>query len=345
MRFRILKSRRQFLQTAIFSGTSFALSGMVLAANHSTAPLTTSLIPQPDSSMIWNVAFSLLSQRMAVSAGPDEEKTSLYVNSPGAPENFQVYWSPDTEVHAVSSLAWSHNENSLAFIGISGSRTTKTGEVCLYLLDVTSCEIRKVLKIAEQNHGEKRHLLNVHEERAILAWFVNNKVCMPTRDKSIIAVDCNDGHIETLVPAQPCKIQGPVSVSSNKLRFLKMSSSGQGWQLEPCEFDGSKVISKGVIPITADRISAFSCLSADAKYAFVGVKEKTESILDKIIIFDLSKWSSVKEIPSTAKSSSETYTYIPITVLEGKQLVLFEIIHQIDKRSFKARRRLCSVNL
>jgi hypothetical protein len=341
MRYRILKSRRQFLQNVAFIGAVLALSGILWAANHSTAPLVTSPMPQPDADIIGSVAFSSPSRRMAVSAGPDEDLTSLYVNSLDAPENFQVCWSPNTEVHAVGSLAWSHNEEALAFIGMSGSRTTKTAEVWLYILDVASGEIRKVLKIGEAVHGEEHRLVNVHEDRAVLAWFGNNKVCMPTRDNSIIAVDRNDGHIETLVPAQDCKIWGPVSVSSNKLRFLKERPSGQGWEIEVCDFDSSKVISYGIIPITADKISALSWLSADGKYAFVGVKEKPESIIaDKTVIFDLSQWASVKEIPLSIESG-----YVPVTVLEGKQLVLFEAKMEMDKRPPKIRRRLCTVKL
>jgi len=342
MRYRMLKSRRHFLQNVAFTGAAFALSGTLRAADYSTAPLATSPMPQPDAAIIWAVAFSSPSQRMAVPAGPDEDHTSLYVNSPIAPANFKVYWSPDTEVHSVGSLAWSHNENALAFIGMSGSRTTKTAEVWLYMLDVASGEIRKVLKIGEADQGKERRLVNVHEERAVLAWFGENKVCMNTRDNAIIAVDCGDGHIETLVPAQDCKIRCLASVSSNKLRFLKMRPSGQGWELEVCEFDGSKVISNGIIPITAE---PSSWLSADGKYAFVGVKEKTESILDKIIIFDLSQMASVKEFPLTAESGSERYTYLPVTVLEGKQLVLFEMKLEMDKRPPQIRRRLCTVKL
>lgn len=336
---RRLKSRRQFLENVAFIGAVLALSGVLWAANHSTAPLVTSPMPQPDASVIWTVAFSSPSQRMAVSAGSDEDLTSLYVNSLDAPENFQVCWSPNTEVHGVGSLAWSHNEEALAFIGMSGSRTTKTGEVWLYVLDVTSSKIRKVLKIVEADHGEEHRLVNVDEDRAVLAWFGNNKVCMPTRDQSIIAVDCNDGHIETLVPAQDCKIESLVSVSPNKLRFLKRRPSGQGWEIEVCDFDSSKVISNGIIPITADRISAFSWLSAEGEYAFVGVKEKPKSIIaDKTVIFDLSQWASVKEIPLSTESG-----YVPVTVLEGEQLVLFEVIHQTGKSSWQ--RRLVTTEL
>jgi hypothetical protein len=348
MRYRMLKSRRQFLQNVVFGGAAFALSSTLRtsqAAEDSTAPLVASPMPQPDATIIWSVAFSSPSQRMAVSAGSDEDLTSLYVNSPVAPENFQVYWSPDTEVHGVTSLAWSHNEEALAFIGMSGSRTTKTAEVWLYVLDVASGEIRKVLKIGEADHGEERRLVNVDEDRAVLAWFGNNKVCMPTRDQSIIAVDCNDGHIETLVPAQDCKIEGPVSVSPNILRFLKWRPSGQGWELEVCEFDGSKIISYGVIPITADKISAHSRLSADGAYIFICVKEESTSFLDKIIILDVSQMASVKEIPLTAKSGSESYIYFPVTVLEGEQLVLFEAKMEMDKHPPKIRRRLCTVKL
>jgi len=332
------------LQNVVFGGAAFVLSGTLRAsqpANISTAPLATSPMPQPDVDIIWSVAFSSPSQRMAVSGGPDEDLTSLYVNSPAAPENFQVFWSPDTEVHGVAYLAWSHNEDALAFIGMSGSRTTKTAEVWLYVLDVATGEIRKVLKIGEAIKGEERRLVNVHEERAVLAWFGENKVCMNTRDNSIIAVDRNDGHIETLLPSQDCKIWGPVSVSSNKLRFLKKrpSLSGNGWELEICEFDGSKIFSYGVIPITADRISPLSWLSADGKYAFVSVKEKPESIIaDKAVIFDLSQWASVKEIPLSTKSG-----YIPVTVLEGEQVVLFEVKMEMDKSSVK--RRLYTVKL
>jgi hypothetical protein len=334
------KSRRQFLQDLAFGGVAFVVTGVLRGAESNTGqnvawtePIQTSPMPQPDATIIWSVAFSRLSGRMAVSAGPDEDQTSLYVNSPDAPENFQVYWSPDTEVHGVTSLAWSHNEDALAFIGMSGSRTTKTGEVWLYMLDVTSGEIRNILKIAESDHGEERRLVNVREDGAFLAWFGENKVCMPTRDQSIIAVDCNDGHIETLVPAQDCKIRSPVSVSPGKLRFLKMRQSGQGWELEVCEFDGSKITSYGIIPVTADKISPLSRISTDGAYAFICVKKKPErmSFVDKTIIFDISQWASVQEIPLSAKSNSKKYMYIPLTVLEGEQLVLLERIRQTGK--------------
>lgn len=326
-------------------GAAFALSGTLRtsrAANYSTAPLATSPMPQPDATIIWNAAFSSPSRRMAVSAGQDEDQTSLYVNSLVAPENFKVYWSPDTEVHAVGSLAWSHNENALAFIGMSGSRTTKTGEVWLYILDVASGEIRNVLKIGEEIQGEGHRLVNVHEERAVLAWFGNNKVCMPTRDSSIIAVDRNDGHIETLVPAQDCKILGPVSVSSNKLRFLKKrpSPSGQGWEIEACDFNGSEVISCGIIPISSEKTFSEG-LSADGKYAFIIVMGEPGH--GKTSIFDVSQGTLVKEIPLTVKCNSQTYSYAPVTVLEGEQLVLFERIFQMDKPSLQ--RRLVTMKL
>jgi hypothetical protein len=216
---------------------------------------------------------------------------------------------------------------------MSGSRTTKTAEVWLYMLNAASGEICKVLKIGESDHGEERQLVNVDEGGAFLAWFGKNKVCMPTRDQSIIAVDCNDGHIETLVPAQDCKIRSLVSVSPGKLRFLKMRQSGQGWEFEVCEFDGSKITSYGVIPVTADKISPLSSISADGAYTIIFVKKKPErmSILEKTIIFDISQWASVKEIPLRAKSNSKKYMYIPLTVLEGKKLVLLERIRQTGK--------------
>lgn len=331
------KSRRQFLQDIVIGGAAFALSGTLRAANDRTVPLTAIPMPQPHAS-IYRVAFSPVTGRMAVSAGPDDELTSLYVNSPGAPENFKVYWSPDTEVHGVGSMAWSPNEDALAFIGMSGSRTTKTGEVWLYTLGLASGEIRKVLKIGGVDQGKERRLVNVHEDRAVLAWFGNNKVCMPTRDESIIAVDCADGHIETLVPTQDCKIRGLAAVSSSKLRFLRMRPSGGGYELEPCEFDGSKVISNGIIPITADAISPISRLSADGGYVFVAVKEKPTSIIyDKTIIFDLSQMASVKEIPANAESGSERYSYAPVTVLQGKRLVVLRIMLDFDKNSLQGR--------
>jgi len=320
------------LQNVVFGGAAFSLSGTLRVANDSTAPLATSPMPQPDATIIWAVAFSPTSQRMAVSAGPDEDQTSLYVNSPGTPENFKVYWSPDTEVHGVTSLAWSHKENALAFIGMSGSRTTKTGEVWLYLLDIASGEIRKVLKIGEADQGKERRLVNVHEEQTVLAWLGNNRVCMPTRDNSIIAVDCNDGHIETLVPAQDCKIWGPVSVSSNKLRFLKRRSSGQGWEVEICDFNDSKVISCGIIPLSSEKTS-LEWLSADGKYVFIRVMVNS----GKTTIYDVSERALVKEIPIFAESGSEKYFYVPVTVLQGRQLVLLQIIAQPSKRSRQQR--------
>jgi len=301
-------------------------------------------MPQPDATIILAVAFSSMSGRMAMSAGLDKDLISIYVNSPIAPENFQVFWSPDTEFHAVTSLAWSHNEEDLAFIGISGSRTAEIFEGWLYILNVASGEIRQVLKIGEEIQGKGQRLVNVDEDKAALAWFGNNKICISTRDNSIIAVDCNDGRIETLVPSQDCKIQGPVSVSSSKLRFLKKRTISQGREIEVCDFDGSNVISNKIIPVTADKISPFSWLSVDGKYAMIGVEEEPESIMDKIIIFDVSSQPVIiKEIPSSAKVGSETYTYIPLTILEGKKLVLFEMT--IDKDSHKFRRRLCAVNL
>lgn len=343
----MLKSRREFLQNVVLGGAAFALSGTLRAsqaANFSTAPLATSPMPQPDADIIWSVAFSSPSRRMAVSAGPDEDHTSLYVNSANAPANFQVYWLSDTEVHGVGSLAWSHNENSLAFIGMSGSRTTKTAEVWLYVLDVVSGEIRKVLKIGEAIHGEERRLVNVDEDRAVLAWFGNNKVCMPTRDNSIIAVDCNDGHIETLVPAQDCKIWGPVSVSSNKLRFLKKrpSPSGKGWELEVCDFNGSEVIKHGIMPISSEK-SFSEGLSADGKYVFIIMFDMEEPGHGKTSIFDVSQKTLVKEIPLAVNRNSQTYGYAPVTVLEGEQLVLFEVKMEMDKSS--PRRRLCTIKL
>jgi len=333
----MIKSRRQFLQKAVFGGAAFALSGTLRAANDINAPLATSPMPQPDANIIWAVAFSSPSHRMAVSAGPDEDLTSLYVNSTDAPDNFKVYWSPDTEVHGVTSLAWSRNEDALAFIGMSNSKTTKTGEVCLYVLDIASGEIRKVLNIIEANQGEEHWLVNVNVDRVVISWFGNNKVCMPTRDNSIVAVNCNDGHIDTLVPAQDYKIQGLASVSTNRIRFLKKRPSGQGWEIEVCEFDGSEVISCGIIPLSSEKTFSEG-LSADGKYVIIMMP-----MHGKTSFFDVSQMVLVKEIPFSAKSDSEMYTYAPITVLKGKQLVLFEMIHQTDKPSWK--RRLVTTSL
>lgn len=350
MRYRMIKSRRQFLQNVALGGVALALTRVLKAGGNDSAqgvslpgPIQTSLMPQPNVPMIWNVAFSPLTSRMAVSAGSDDDQLSLYVNSLDAPENFQIYWSPDTEVYGVSSLAWSHNEKALAFIGMSGSKTTKIGEVCLYVLDIASGNVRKVLKIIEADSSGERRIVNIHQEKTQLAWFGDKKICARARDESIIAVDCDDGHIDTLVPKQDHKIRGGlVSVSPNKLRFLKKSPSGQGWEIEICEFNGSEVISCGTIPLSSE--NTLEWLSADGKYIFICVKEKPETIIaDKTVIFDLSQWASVKEIPLTVKSNSETYIYIPFTVLEGKQLVLFEMKHQIGKPS--RQRRLVTTKL
>lgn len=349
MRYRMLKSGKHLLQNVVFGGVVFVLLGTLQASDYNTATLATNPMPQPDANIILAVAFSSPSGRMAVSAGPDHhDPTSLYVNSPGAPANFKVYWSPDTEVHGVGSMAWSHNEDALAFIGMSGSRTTKTGEVWLYTLDVASGKVRKVLKISETVLGEERRLVNADKDKdkTVLAWFGNNKVCMPTRDNSIIAVNSNDGHIETLVPAQDCKIWGPVSVSSDKLRFLKMRPSGQGWEIEVCEFDGSKVVSFGIIPITADK-TAFATLSADGAYAFICMKEEPISLspVDKMVIWNVSQMVLVKEIPLLAESDTEKYIYIPVTILKGEQLVLIEFIDDKDSMQLMSRNRLCTVKL
>ena len=331
------------MQNFVFGGAAFVLSGTLRAsqaANLSTAPLAISPMPQPNADIIWSVAFSSPSQRMAVSAGPDEDLTSLYVNSPAALENFQVYWAPDTEVHGIVSLAWSHNEDALAFIGMSGSRTTKTAEVWLYVLDVASGEIRNVLKIGEAIQGKERRLVNVHEERAVLTWFGENKICMNTIDNSIIAVDRNDGHIETLVPAQDHKIMGPASVS-NKLRFLKKrpSLSGNGWDIEVCDFNGSEVIKHG-IPISSEKTFSEG-LSGDGKYVFIIMPDMEEPGHGKTSIFDVSQKTLVKEIPLVVKRNSKTYGYAPVTVLKGEKVVLFEV--EMNKSSL--RRRLCTVKL
>jgi len=336
----MIKSRRQFLQNVTFGGAAFALSGTLRAANDSIAPLATSPMPQPDANIIWAVVFSSPSQRMAVSAGSDDDQLSLYVNSLDAPENFQIYWSPDTEVYGVSSLAWSHNEEALAFIGMSGSKTTKIGEVCLYVLDIASGNVRKVLKIIEADSSGERRIVNIHQEKTQLAWFGDKKICARARDESIIAVDCDDGHIDTLVPEQDHKIRGGlVSVSPNKLRFLKKSPSSQGWEIEICEFNGSEVISCGTIPLSSE--NTLEWLSADGKYIFISMIGES----GKTRIFDVSQMASVKEIPLFAERESENYTYIPVTVLNGEQLVLFEMKHQTGKPSRQRRRRLCTLEL
>ena len=193
----------------------------------------------------------------------------------------------------------------------------------LYVLDLASGEVRKVLKISEKIQGQEHRLVNVDGKRAVLAWFGNDKVCMATRDNSIIAVDCNDGHIETLVTAGDRKIWGPVSVSPNKLRFLEGRSTDQGWEIEVCDFDGTKVISNGIIPVNVDKYSNHS-LSANGKYAFVFVWVKKHQVIfpDKIVIFDLSQWTTVKKIQISVDVDSKSYIYIPVTVLKDKQLVL-----------------------
>jgi hypothetical protein len=355
MRYRMLNPKIHFLQNVVFGGVVFVLLGTLWAADSNTAPLATEPMPAPDANIVWTVAFSSPSGRTAVSAGRGIHKpTNLYINSPAAPENFQIYWSPNTEVHNVDSLTWSHNENMLAFIGTSGSRTTETIETCLYILDTTSSEFRNILKISEVVDGEEQQLVNVDKgkSKTVLAWLGNNKVCMPTRDNSIIAVDCNDGHIETLVPAQDCKIWGPVSVSPDKLRFLKIRPSGQGQEVEVCDFDGSQVVSLGIIPSAVDKTSPFVWLSADGKYAFVGVEEdfewpsgKHSSFLEKIVIWELSQMTSVKEILVRAESNIEEYLYIPVTVLKGEQLVLIKHIDNKDSTQLMSQSRLCAVSL
>jgi hypothetical protein len=335
----LAKSRRAFLQNLASGGIAFAVTRLLRASDSNIGqtilcpePLQVSLMPQPDAPVM-QVAFSPVSGRMAAAAGEvgksdkgDLAYIKLYINSSQNPEDFQVYWETDGDFTEIFRLAWSPGEKALAFTAFSGSTTTKTGEWWLYVLDMSSGTVRKVLKIAEVNQGQEQKLVDI-PERMGMAWFGENKVCLTKTDRSIIAVDINEGRIETLTPAQPQNsyISGPVSISSQKLRFIKRKSlSDEGWENEVCEFNGSEVISLGIIPLTG-----YVELSLDGKYAFID----TETNGDSYIIFDLSQMTSVSEIPKSAKGGTYLHGYRPLTVLQGNQLILFESIVESGSNS------------
>jgi hypothetical protein len=292
-------------------------------------PLQVILMPQPVAP-VFQVAFSPVTGRMAAAAGKVGESDKgdlayikLYINSSQNPEDFQVYWETDLDFTEIFRLAWSPGEKALAFTAFSGISTTKTGECWLYVLDMSSGTVRKVLKIGELNQGQEQKLVDI-PERMGMAWFGENKVCLTKTDRSIIAVDISDGHIETLASAQPQNtyISGLASVSSQKLRFIKRKRlSDEAWENDVCEFNGSEVISLGIIPL-----NGYTELSLDGKYAFID----SETNGDSYAIFDLSKMASVSKIPKSAKGGTYLYDYIPLTVLQGNQFILFESIAALD---------------
>ncbi|UCF00145.1 MAG: hypothetical protein JSV82_03500 [Planctomycetota bacterium] len=348
---KLAKSRRAFLRNLAFGGVAFALTRVLRASDNNIGqtvllpePIQVSLMPQPDAPT-WQVAFSPVSGRMATAAGEvgksdngDIGYIKLYINSSQYPEDFQIYWETDGDITEIFRLAWSPSEKALAFTAFSGSTTTKTGEWWLYVLDVVSGTVRKVLKIGELNQGQEQKLVDIPEQMG-MAWFGENKVCLTKTDQSIIAVDINEGHIETLTPALPqnCYICGPVSISYQKLRFLKRRRlSGGGWENEVCEFNGSEIISLGTIPLIGD-----AELSLGGKHAFIG----SETNDNFYVIFDLSQMASVNELPRVAKGGTYMHVYRPVTVLEGKQLILLESIVEVSTIPRFAPGRIVSTRL
>jgi len=340
----------QFLRKLAFGVVAVALviTQLIKAQSNNTGqtisfpqPLQTSSIHQPDADIRY-LAISPVSGRMAVSAyvisaGSEKKYDNLlYINSSEQPDKFEVKWSPNVDFTDIYCIGWSHDEKTIAFMATTGNLTTKNAECWIYTLDVKSGTTRKILKIGESVQGKDKNILNV-PERTGLAWLGENKICLLTKDDSIISVDCNDGHIETIVPEQNGSIRGTVSVSPNKLRFAKRRLlSDRSGEVEICEFNGSEVISLGIIPSVN-----YAELNFDGKYAFC--TSKTEQLTD--IIFDISNRAVIKQIPRLAEDETYRYRYKPIAVLKGGQLLLFTSVSELGKATPYDKIRLVSIKL
>ena len=140
-----------------------------------------------------------------------------------------------------------------------------------------------------------------------------------------MAIDCDDGSISTLIPAQECFFTDIVSGPPQKLRFFKKcpQAGKKLMEIDVCEFDGSGIISYRTVPSIPNATGSVR-LSLDGNYIFIEIASRPDSMVpEKTVVFDLQKREAVKEVPVMIQNAPLGYI-LPITVLNGQELVLIE---------------------
>lgn len=302
-------------------------------------PLDTNLITQPDKEFIFQAVISPVSKRtvLGLMKNPNGGPEKILINSQDEPASFKVLWEPPDELVDIYCLGWSSKEKNLGFMATTGSLQTGYAECWLYVIEMESQKVRKILKIGEATKGSPDKNLVDIPEKTSLAWLGENKICLRTNTNSIISVDSNNGQVETIVPLQDGSVRGPAAVQSDKLRFAKrIILQDKSVKVEIYEYAGSEVKSMGIIP-SVD----YAELSSDGQYAFCMPKDNFQDWL----IFDISKWKEIKRIPRIAKDQSSLYVYMPIAVLNNQKLILYESRQENKQIPSPGRTRLSYIEL
>jgi hypothetical protein len=330
-------SRREFIEGLLASGAAFAFAGLARGAQDSNnpgepvLPLATQRIPQPDNNMCSWPVFSPVDDRIAYASGILGE-VGLYVSRAGQPEIFDVLWKPSTEGSGIQRCAWSPDGKEIAFIAVYGNKETspKFSKISICVADVDSGQVREPVVISEYAGNEKRQSTNVSYQKG-LSWWGNSCICVPAGDGNITKFDTHTGQSEILVPACDGMTESnPTMAPSGELRFIKSRwlgpNQGGEFVVAGCSQNGSI---HDYVNLTNELGQIFGArLSQNGDFAFAE-KRDTSAIgypPTTILIYKVDTRTVIAQIPQSVDYKDDTYIYIPVTMLNDKDLVLLEMI-------------------
>ena len=330
-------SRREFMEGVLASGAVFAFAGLARGAQNGNSPgepvlpLATERIPQPDNDMCGWLAFSPVNDRMACASGILGE-VSLYVSRAGQPEIFDVLWKPNAESSGIQTCAWSPDGKEIAFIAVYGNKETspKFSKISICVVDVASGQVREPVVISEFVDGEKRRSANVSYGKS-LSWWPNSCVLVPANDGSVTKFDTHTGQSETLIAAPDgMAIHNLTLTLSGELRFVKTRYLGpdQGGEfvLAGRSQDGAL---NDYVNLTQQLGQIFGArLSRNGDFIFAEKRDMSAIGYTPTthLIYKIETRSVIAQIPQSVDYKDDTYIYIPMTMLNDKDLVLIEMI-------------------
>jgi hypothetical protein len=324
------------MEGALFAGAAVAFPGLARGEQQggnggdSGTPLATVQIPQPEGPFIFWVGFSPVDDWTAFVSGT-YDNMALYISRAGEPESFDVLWQQHNGQNCIKACAWSPNGREIAFLvqAVNKKTTPKSARISIYVADVVSKEAREPIVIAESIGKEEKQHVNVSYKKGLF-WWDDSCVCVPADKEQgggILKFDTHTGQSEPLAAAQNNPgITKMTRTRSGRMRFVKFSSpeAAGDKQILLCDLLQDGTVSENV-NLTAQLGQIYSAhLSQDGDFVFAGQGDKWSPDLAANLIYKIETRSVIARIPLMVRNKGDLYSYTPVAVRDGNELILIE---------------------
>ncbi|MGD0078925.1 MAG: hypothetical protein ABSB91_09930 [Sedimentisphaerales bacterium] len=338
MKVKSRQTRREFMEGALFTGAAFAFTRSAQGEQTGGSggdfgtPLVTERMPQPEGSFCTLIGFSPINDQAAFIAGT-YDRMSLYVSKPGQPDVFDTLWQPNTDLAGIKAGAWSPGGNEIAFLVQAVNETTpKSGKISIYIVEVSSGEVRQPIVIVESDGKEEKQYVKVSYKKGLF-WWDDSGICVPTdkaQDGGILKFDTHTGQSEVLAPAQNyAGISKMTRMRSGEMRLVKArqleSESTSQFILCTMLQDGSI---REDINLT-EKLGQISGVTLNQEGDFVFAERgdiwTPESVTS--VIYRIETKNIAAEIPCFVRYKKDMYAYKPLAVRNSNELILMESVN------------------